>query len=266
MSQTKNEELKEEVRKVYGNIAKSNCSGCSCNRIYESPISGESIDTYSKTLGYSNEDIIEAKDEISNLGLGCGNPTAIASLKEGEVVIDLGSGGGFDAFLAAKKVGPTGRVIGIDMIQDMIDLATKNAQKRQTTNVEFKLGDIENMPVLDNTADVIISNCVINLATNKEHVFKEAARVLKPGGRLAISDIVATSQLPESVKSDMNSYTGCIGGALEINELKAMLETAGFIHIQVLVKEDSRSYIATWAPNTKLEDYVASADIMAIKA
>jgi SAM-dependent methyltransferase len=257
-------EVKNEVKKVYGGIAISNCTGSSCNRIYESPISGLPIEDYSKALGYTAEDLSEVK-EHANLGLGCGNPTAIASLKEGETVIDLGSGGGFDAFLAAKKVGPSGRVIGIDMTQEMIDLATKNAQKRAATNVEFKLGEIENMPVDDNTADVIISNCVINLAADKQKVFKEASRVLKSGGRFAVSDIVATSKLPESTKNDLDKYTGCIGGALEIDVLKSMMESAGFINCQINVKEDSRSYIATWAPETKIEDYVASADIFGIK-
>ena len=257
-------EVKDEVKKVYGGIAKSNSSGCSCNREFESPISGKPIEVYSKTLGYTNEELSEVK-ELANLGLGCGNPTAIASLKEGETVIDLGSGGGFDAFLAAKKVGPTGRVIGVDMTQEMIDLACKNAQKRKTTNVEFRLGEIENLPVENETVDVIISNCVVNLSVDKAKVFKEAARVLKSGGRVAISDIVATSKLPESVTKDLSQYTGCIGGALEINELKSLMKAAGFRDVQLNVKEESREYIATWAPGTKIEDFVASADIFGVK-
>lgn len=257
-------EVKNEVKKVYGDIAKSNCSGCSCNRSFESPISSIPIEEYSKSLGYTTEDLSEVKEQ-ANLGLGCGNPTAIASLKEGETVIDLGSGGGFDAFLAAKKVGPSGRVIGIDMTQEMINLATENALKRAATNVEFKLGEIENMPVDDNSVDVIISNCVVNLSADKEKVFKEAVRVLKSGGRFAISDIVATSKLPNNIKNDMNKYTGCIGGALEIDVLKSMMESVGFKEVQINVKEDSRAFIATWAPETKIEEYVASADILGIK-
>ena len=257
-------QVQDEVKKVYGGIAKSNCGGCSCNRIYESPISGKPIDEYSKSLGYTNEELSEVK-ELANLGLGCGNPTAIASLKEGETVIDLGSGGGFDCFLAAKKVGPTGRVIGIDMTQEMIDLANQNAKKRKTTNVEFRLGEIENMPVENDSVDAIISNCVVNLSMDKAKVFKEAARVLKSGGRVAISDIVATTKLPESVTKDMDNYTGCIGGAMEINELKSTMESAGFRDVQINVKEESREYIATWAPGTKVEEYVASADILGVK-
>jgi len=256
--------IKDEVKKVYGGIAKSNSTGCSCNRINESPISGKPIGEYSQALGYTADEIKEVQ-ETANLGLGCGNPTAIASLKEGEVVIDLGSGGGFDAFLAAKKVGAIGKVIGIDMTQEMIDLATKNAQKRNAINVEFKLGEIENMPVEDAIADVIISNCVVNLSTDKVKVFKEAARVLKSGGRVAISDIVQTSKLPENVKQDLDSYTGCIGGALEVNELKSIMEYCGFKEVEIKIKEESREYIATWAPGTGIENHVASADILGVK-
>ncbi len=166
----------------------------------------------SKNIGYSDADI-DAVPEGANLGLGCGNPVALASLKEGETVLDLGSGAGFDSFLAAERVGTEGKVIGVDMTPDMLDKARENARKGNYKNVEFRLGEIENLPVADNAVDVIISNCVINLAPDKKRVFDEAFRVLKPGGRLMVSDIVLTKELPAALKNSIEAYVGCVAGA-----------------------------------------------------
>ena len=187
----------------------------------------------SKIIGYSESEM-NSVPEGANLGLGCGNPTALASLKEGERVLDLGSGAGFDCFLAAKKVGKQGKVIGVDMTPEMLDKARANAKKGKYTNVEFRLGEIENLPVADNSVDVIISNCVINLAPNKKRVFEEAYRVLGPNGRLMVSDIVLLKELPESIQNNVEAYAGCISGAeLKIKYLELMRE-AGFQEVKVI--------------------------------
>lgn len=199
------------------------------------------------------------------MGLSCGNPQAIANLKPGEVVVDLGSGGGFDCFLAAPKVGKTGRVIGIDMTPEMISKARRNAEKPGFEQVEFRLGEIEHMPVADNTAHIIISNCVINLSPNKAQVLNEAFRILKPGGRLAISDVVLTAALPESYLSDMNLYSGCISGAISIEEYEVLLKEAGFTKISIEPKDESQEFIREWEPNYDLENYIVSAIIQAVK-
>jgi ubiquinone/menaquinone biosynthesis C-methylase UbiE len=199
------------------------------------------------------------------MGLCCGNPQAIAALKAGEVVLDLGSGGGFDCFLAAKQVGATGHVIGVDMTPEMISKARTNAEKIVYRNVEFRLGEIENLPMMDGGVDVIISNCVINLSPNKARVFSEAYRVLKPGGRLAISDVVAFAELPEAVRQEMALYTGCMSGASLISEVEAMLQASGFEGIRVVPKDESKSFIRNWAPETDITEYVVSATIEAIK-
>ena len=259
------EEIKKEVRNAYGAIAKSekpcfSCSSANCGETSNKPSAKE----YALNLGYSEGDLQESPIG-ADLGLGCGNPTAIASLKEGEVVVDLGSGGGFDCFLASKKVGASGKVIGVDMTPDMLELANKNALKGNFTNVEFLLGEIEHLPLSDSVADVIISNCVVNLSPNKEAVFKEAARVLKVGGRLAISDIVTTTELPDSIKNDINLYTGCITGATKVDSLKLIMESAGFGDIKIDIKDESRSFISKWAPESNAEDYIAAAYIYATK-
>ncbi|MBL4633448.1 MAG: arsenite methyltransferase [Kofleriaceae bacterium] len=218
----------------------------------------------STRLGYSEGDL-DKVPEGADMGLGCGNPRAIASLKEGEVVVDLGSGGGFDCFLAAPEVGESGKVIGIDMTPEMISKARKNASKGKYQTVEFRLGEIENMPVADNTADVIISNCVINLSPDKARVFTEAFRILKPKGRLAISDVVATAELPEEMKNDKDLLAGCMAGAIDIAALERMMKDAGFTEVKIEPKDESRDFIRDWAPGRNVQDYVVSATIEAVK-
>jgi ubiquinone/menaquinone biosynthesis C-methylase UbiE len=199
------------------------------------------------------------------MGLGCGNPQAIASLAPGETVLDLGSGGGFDCFLAARAVGGTGKVIGIDMTPEMVEKARENAAKAGVSNVEFRQGEIEHLPVEDASVDVIISNCVINLSPEKRKAFREAFRVLRPGGRLAVSDIVATAPLPDDVKRDLALHVGCIAGASLIRELEEALRAAGFADISITPDERSREIIRQWAPGRRIEDSVVSASIRAVK-
>lgn len=225
----KSEEIKQIIKKSYGNIAQSSggcgCGSCGCD-------SNLTVQKQSGQMGYSQDEMSKAPAG-SNLGLGCGNPVAIASLKEGEVVLDLGSGAGFDAFLASPKVGKTGKVIGVDMTDEMLEKARENARKGNYANVEFRKGDIENLPVDDNSVDAIISNCVINLAPNKEKVFKEAYRVLKAGGRLMISDVVLTKPLPEELKDDKELLVGCISGAILKQDYLDLLKKAGFSDITI---------------------------------
>lgn len=199
------------------------------------------------------------------MGLGCGNPQAIASLQPGETVVDLGSGGGFDCFLAAEAVGDTGCVIGVDMTLEMITKARENAAKAKVNNVEFRLGEIEQLPVADDSVDVIISNCVINLSPEKQKVFQEAFRILKPGGRLAVSDIVATAELPDEVKKDLELYTECIAGAEYMDKLKSMLGEIGFTNVCIKPVDCSKELIRQWVPGSKMEDFVVSATIEATK-
>jgi ubiquinone/menaquinone biosynthesis C-methylase UbiE len=215
-------------------------------------------------MGYSPEEV-QAVPMGADLGLGCGNPQAIAALQPGETVLDLGSGAGFDCFLAVRQVGPTGQVIGVDMTAEMVAKARENAGAAGYANVEFRLGEIERLPVADASVDVIISNCVINLSPDKPQVFREAFRVLRPGGRLAISDIVTTAPLPEEVRNDLALYAGCIAGAATIAELEAMLGESGFDNIRIQPKDESRQLIREWAPGQKIEDYIVSAAIEAVK-
>ncbi|MFH0815748.1 MAG: arsenite methyltransferase [Methanobacteriota archaeon] len=218
--------IKKAVRKGYANVAKSGGCGCGCG---PSDCAGE----MSKSVGYSEKEMAEVPDG-ANLGLGCGNPVALASLKKGETVMDLGSGAGFDAFLAANRVGNTGRVIGVDMTPEMLDKARANAKKGKYANVEFRLGEIENLPAADNSVDVIISNCVINLAPDKDRVFCEAARVLKKGGRLMVSDIVLLKPLPKPVMDSMRAYVGCLSGAIMKDGYIKSIGKAGFKNVKVL--------------------------------
>ena len=225
----KEQEAKKAVREGYAKIAREQSSCCGSSG---SCCGSSSADTISKQIGYSDDDI-GSVPEGANLGLGCGNPLAIALLKQGEIVIDLGSGAGFDCFLAAKKVGRSGRVIGVDMTPDMLDKARDNALKGGYENVEFRLGEIENLPVADNSADIIISNCVINLSTDKARVFKEAFRVLKPGGRISVSDIVLTRELPGKIISSVSAYIGCLSGATLKDGYLKTIKDAGFTDIRV---------------------------------
>jgi len=224
----------------------------------------QTVEQTSQKLGYSAEDVANVPDG-ANLGLGCGNPQAIAHLKSGETVLDLGSGGGFDCFLAAQQVGSTGTVIGVDMTAEMITLARSNAAKSGSTNVQFRLGEIENLPVADNTVDVILSNCVINLSPDKPAVFREAFRVLKSGGRLAISDVLATATLPESIRADLDLHAGCVAGAAQIDEVIAMLDAAGFVEVRVEPKDGSREIIRNWNPDLGLDAFILSASIEGVK-
>lgn len=261
-------EIKEAIRSAYGDIAKSGTSpfsfSCGTHTSIGGCCSGAKPEEHAAQLvGYTAEDIQFKAADGANLGLGCGNPTAIASLRPGEVVLDLGSGAGFDCFLAARKVGPTGRVIGVDMTPEMIERAKANAVKNGLTNVEFVLGEIEKLPLSNSSIDVVISNCVINLSPDKASVFREAARVLKPGGRFVISDVIATQEIPEHIRKDLFLYTGCVAGATPIQKLEAMMKLAGFDSIRIEVNSDSHSYIGHWAPESRAEDYVASATIFA---
>ena len=220
----KDEEIKKVVREGYAQIA-NKASSCCCQPTQ--------TDDISKSIGYSDEDI-GSVPEGANLGLGCGNPVALASLKEGETILDLGSGAGFDSFLAANKVGQNGKVIGVDMTPEMIAKSIANAQKGGYKNVEFRLGEIENIPAADNSIDVIISNCVINLSPDKKRVFKEAFRVLKPGGKLMVSDIVLLKELPDAIRQSATAYVGCMAGALPKDEYLKVIREAGFQEVKIL--------------------------------
>lgn len=263
-SEIKADTVRQAVRQNYASMVQRNgATTCGCNT--KSSCCGTSeFMQKAKEVGYSDEEV-NAVPEGANMGLGCGNPQAIAAMQPGEVVLDLGSGGGFDCFLAAQRVGVAGRVIGIDMTPEMISQARKNADAGHYLNVEFRLGEIEALPVADNTADVIISNCVINLSPEKARVFREAFRTLKPGGRLAVSDVVAIADIPEEIKNDFALLSGCISGASTVTEVESMLRESGFDKINITVNEQSREYIRTWAPGREIENYVASALIEAHK-
>jgi arsenite methyltransferase len=255
------DEIRTAVRDRYGAVAKGQGSECGCS----SSCCGTAASTdTSSALGYSAQELASVP-EGSNLGLGCGNPQAIASLKPGEVVLDLGSGGGFDCFLAARAVGAAGKVIGVDMTADMVALARRNAEKSGARSIEFRLGEIEHLPVADSSVDVIISNCVINLSPDKPQVFREAFRVLKRGGRLAVSDTVAAAEMPEELKADLVSYAACVTGSSSVDALQGMLQDAGFERIRIQPKEESREFIKDWAPGKGIEDFVLSATIQAVK-
>jgi ubiquinone/menaquinone biosynthesis C-methylase UbiE len=226
----KDTEIKKKVREGYARVATKKTSCCAPT---SSCCGGSLPETISKSIGYSEAELGSVPDG-ANLGLGCGNPVALASLKEGETVLDLGSGAGFDCFLAANKVGKAGRVIGVDMTPEMLDKARQNARKGKYGNVEFRRGEIEKLPVEDNYVDVIISNCVINLSPDKLAVFREAFRVLKPGGRLMVSDIVLLAELPDFIKESVAAYVGCISGAMLKDDYLGAIKSAGFKDIKVI--------------------------------
>jgi arsenite methyltransferase len=231
----KEQDIHKIVREGYGKIARNNTSCCGTNKSKTSCgcNCNTSVETISKNIGYNEADLTSVPED-ANLGLGCGNPVALASLKPGEVVLDLGSGAGFDCFLAASRVGPQGKVIGVDMTADMLDKARDNAAKGNYKNVEFRLGEIENLPVADNTIDAIISNCVINLSPNKPRVFSEAFRVLKTGGQLMVSDIVLNQALPEKIRNSVSAYIGCLSGAILKDDYLNTIKKAGFKKIKIL--------------------------------
>jgi len=267
MDHHKADKIRNNVRDTYSKVAEANNDGDCCG--VANSCCGVSDDEQinqliSTRLGYSEKDLLSVP-EGADMGLGCGNPQALAELKNGEVVVDLGSGGGFDAFLAANKIGDNGKVIGIDMTPDMISKARNNAAKANYLNVEFRLGEIEHLPVADNSIDVIMSNCVINLSPNKQQVFNDAYRVLKTGGRLAISDVVSSTDLPDEIKNDTSLYSACVSGASSINDLEQMMKEAGFKDIKIEPKDESRDFIKDWAPGSNIEDYVVSANIQAYK-
>jgi len=258
------EAIRKAVRERYGAIAMEGkarpqtCSSFSCC----SPSPG--LADLGKFVGYT-DDQLESVPEGANMGLSCGNPVAIAGLMTGERVVDLGSGGGFDCFQAAEKVGPTGHVIGVDMTPEMVARARENISKGPFANVEFRLGEIEHLPVADESADAILSNCVVNLSPDKPQVFRDAFRVLRPGGRLSISDIISISPMPEALRNDLELMAGCVAGAAAIQELEAMLRDAGFQDIRVVPIEESKELIRRWAPGRDMDKYILPATIEARK-
>jgi len=254
MTEHSNDQVRAAVREAYAKAATGTPAPGCCG-----PNPAASLQ-----LGYSLEDLA-AVPEGANLGLGCGNPQAIAALRDGETVLDLGSGAGFDAFLAAKQVGPTGRILGVDMTPAMITKARANAERLEAKNVEFRLGEIEHLPVADASVDCIISNCVINLSPDKAAVFREAFRVLKPGGRLAISDVVATAPIPEGLRDRMEALTGCVAGAAPVEELTSSLQASGFTDIRIAPRAEMSACICDWMPGTGAENFVASATLEARK-
>jgi arsenite methyltransferase len=267
MSQQRADSVRQQVRNAYNAVAEASDSGACCGEA--SGCCGVSDDVQinrliSTRMGYSQADL-DSVPQGADMGLGCGNPRAIASLKPGDVVLDLGSGGGFDAFLAAQEVGPRGRVIGVDMTSAMISKARSNASKANFDNVEFRLGEIEYLPVADASIDVIISNCVLNLSPEKARVLGESFRVLKRGGRLAISDVVASAELPDDMKNDPYLHSACVAGASLVDELAALLEDAGFTSISIRPKDESREFIRDWVPGRNVAEYVVSATIEAVK-
>jgi SAM-dependent methyltransferase len=251
------DEQRRAVRRRYARIANES-SGC-CRDSDAAP-----DDELTRRLGYS-EDENAAVADGANLGLGCGNPNALASLQPGETVLDLGSGAGFDCFLAAREVGAVGHVVGVDMTPEMVEKARDNVTKNDATNVEFRLGEIEHLPVADGTIDVVISNCVVNLSPDKQQVFHEAYRVLRPGGRLAISDVVLTAELPDDVHADPESVASCVAGASPVPEVKRLLSAAGFEEVRIETDEESEEFISEWDDERDVSDYVVSATIAAIK-
>ncbi|WP_342435490.1 arsenite methyltransferase [Paenibacillus sp. FSL L8-0436] len=268
MTQMTNDQIRQNVRGRYQKIAvkKVEAASSCCTPAESCCDSPSDFDAISAKMGYSSEELAAAP-EGANLGLGCGNPQAIAELQAGEHVLDLGSGGGFDCFLASRQVGDEGHVIGVDMTPEMISRARENSVKGKFMNTEFRLGEIEHLPVADNSVNVIISNCVINLSPDKQQVFREAYRVLQPGGRLAISDIVTTAELPPEIKNNLDElYSGCISGASSIAVVEAMLRESGFTEIRIEPKDESRTFIKDWVPGANVDQYIVSAVIKAVKS
>lgn len=281
MEKREKEEIRNAVRERYGEIArtradKSGGKTAGCRPMISGNIPDEkrqsscccqkdfSADTISEIIGYTKEEMENVPDD-ADMGLGCGNPVALASVKPGETVVDLGSGGGIDCFLAAGKVGDSGKVIGVDMTPDMISLARRNKEKTGINHVEFRLGEIEHLPVENNTADLIISNCVINLSPQKRQVYQDAFRVLKPGGRLAVSDILAQKPLPEDIQENLSLVSACIGGAATIDDTQQMLKQVGFEEISITPGKFNRELVDELFPGCHVGEYVVSTYIQARK-
>ena len=274
-------EQRRAVRERYGAVAMGSAktetddvgsSGC-CGPDEETETSADSgccspgsetDDSHAEVLGYTDDDV-DAVAEGANLNLGCGNPTAIASLEPGETVLDLGSGAGFDCFLAAREVGETGHVIGVDMTPAMVEKARENVERNDAENVEFRLGEIEHLPAADATVDVVISNCVVNLSPDKPQVYREAFRVLRPGGRVSISDVVLTAPVPAELRGDPTSVASCVAGAAHAEEVEAMLADAGFVDVAVEIEAESDAIVSEWDAERDLSTFVQSAQITARK-
>jgi len=258
MNAGESEVTREVVRTYYARVARSEggggCATACCG----------SQEAVSLQLGYTPEDLASVPAG-ADMGLGCGSPLTFADVREGETVLDLGSGGGLDCFLAGKQVGAAGRVIGVDMTPDMVTKARKNRERLGVPNVEFRLGEIERLPVADRSVDVIVSNCVVNLSPDKPSVFSEAFRVLRPGGRLALSDIVASAPLPAALRDDPRALAGCIAGASAVGALRAMIEASGFEEVRIDLRRESQVFIREWMPGSGAEDFIASATIRAVK-
>jgi arsenite methyltransferase len=258
MTTVSEDAVRQQVREHYAKVAKSN-GACGCLPGCCSPKQGASVE-----LGYKPEELASVP-EGADMGLGCGTPLTFAALQSGEVVLDLGSGGGLDCFLAAKQVGAAGKVIGVDMTPDMVEKARANAARVAAHNVEFRLGEIERLPLADRAVDVVVSNCVINLSPDKPAVLREAFRVLRPGGRLAISDVIASAPLPAKLRDDTLSLAGCVAGARTVDEVRTELEAAGFVNIEIEVQSESRMFIVDWLPGSGAENFVAAATIKALR-
>ncbi|MWG34285.1 arsenite methyltransferase [Halomarina oriensis] len=252
------------VRERYAGIAAEGSGGGCCADGCECGCDSSSADEQSRAVGYDDE-ALDSVVEGANLGLGCGNPTAIANLNAGETVLDLGSGAGFDCFLAAQAVGPTGRVLGVDMTPEMVEKARENARRNDAETVEFRLGEIEHLPVADEAVDVVVSNCVVNLSPDKERVFAEAFRVLRPGGRVAISDVVQTAPFPDDVREDPEALAACVSGAATVADLEEMLDTVGFEAVAIAPKDESASFIREWNDSRDLSEFLVSSAIEARK-
>lgn len=264
MTTQTHDDLRQAVRETYAAVAEGEASSCGCSTSSCCGTAADLTAAGAAAIGYSEQEV-SAVPKGADMGLGCGNPQAIAGLEPGQIVLDLGSGGGIDCFLAARAVGEAGRVIGVDMTPEMIGRARRIAEEVGATNVEFRLGEIEALPVGDDSTDVIISNCVVNLSPQKPRVFAEAFRVLKPGGRLAVADIVATRPLPDKVRADLALYAGCVSGAAVVADLVAALEEAGFVDIRITPLEQSRDAIRAFTPDNEVADFVVSATIEAVK-
>ena len=273
---TGNQDLRGVVREQYGTIARRGSSCCEASSCCGGPVA-HSVAT---TIGYSDEEL-DGLPEGADMGLSCGNPTALASLRPGEVVLDLGSGGGFDVFIAARKVAPAGRAIGVDMTPDMLEKARRNAEAFRASsgleNVEFRLGEIEHLPVADASVDVVLSNCVINLSQDKPQVWREIARVLKPGGRVSVSDLALLQPLPDAVRQSVEALVGCIAGAVLVEETRAMVRAAGLVDAVFEAKSDYIDQMTEWSdplyreiiarlpPGTRPADFATSLNITARK-